>query len=138
MCTLFPGFCPTDDDDESVNSWTKRDTEAVSSTYERPSSLRIAKRGAAKTYAVTLGKAIIEIGAAAYPSIGDLYTGPNVGQVLRTGFKLTTTYCTGPGLATTAIPSGMVTGLNKNGFETEHPLDVCPLPCPFHPLNTRA
>lgn len=128
MCSLFPGFCPTDGDDESANSWTKRDTGALStSIYERSSLLQISKRGAAKIYPVALGKIIIEIAAAAYPSMGDLYSGINADQVLRTGFRLATTYCTSPGLSTLTITSGVITDLYaKYGLEAEHPLDVCP------------
>ena len=81
-----------------------------------------------------LGEVAIKIVAFNYPSIGKLYIGTNVNQVLRTGFTLATTYCTGPGLTTMTIPSGAITSLGtKFRLESEHTLDVWPLPT--HPTR---
>lgn len=125
MCTLFPGYCPSDDDDESADSWTKRDVSAVY-THKRSATSSIAKRGASKKYLITLGEIIVTAVAPAHPSIGSLYTGTNTDQVIRTGFKLAQTYCTTAGLSTFNVPSGTQPyGLSgKFGMETEHPLDV--------------
>ncbi|KAJ5185855.1 hypothetical protein N7472_010695 [Penicillium cf. griseofulvum] len=121
MYTLFLGYCPTDNDDESANDRTKRDMVDVTPT-QWPATLAIEKRGAAARYVAIAGKVTVEILAAAYPSIGDLFGVKNFNQILRVGFTLAERYCTVPGLSKFTIPSGK-TPSGLSGMHSEHVID---------------
>lgn len=118
LCKLWPGYCPTDDDDESANSFTPVVKRGVLDlTY----SNALDKRGNEKSYYPNLLSVIIY--SVAYPLVTELFDLPNAGQVIRSFFQLIQGYCTGTAIRVGNVPGGP----NPPGLpdlQSEHPMDV--------------
>lgn len=133
LCKTLPGFCPSDTDDESANSWIgKRDldrihlnmTEDEYDDYvdEYDDYVELTKRAPVEYKAVLYNGAVVIVTAAAYPPIGKLFTVANNNQVIRQAFRLIPGYCIGPSIQTVAITVGTAGILA--GLQSEHPIDV--------------
>ncbi|THX54883.1 glycoside hydrolase [Aureobasidium pullulans] len=132
LCKTLPGFCPSDTDDESANSWIgKRDldrihlnmTEDEYDDYvdEYDDYVELTKRAPVEYKAVLYNGAVVIVTAAAYPPIGKLFTVANNNQVIRQAFRLIPGYCIGPSIQTVAITVGTAGILT--GLQSEHPID---------------
>lgn len=140
LCTLFPGFCPNDNDDQSANNWSKRelddtpfgDTEPDPDADDIDGNFSVLeKRGNPTTSVVELTALglLIRLRFAGYPSSGSLFRSRNGDQVLRQAFRLNQGRCSSPVITTSNLgpgpsPSGMT------GQESEHPVDVSHAPAP--------
>lgn len=84
----------------------------------------LVERGAEETYNAYLANGhVLVIIARLYPSISQLYNGPNSGQVLRQLFRILPGYCVAPAIQEApVVPGPNPPGLT--GMQTEHPLDV--------------
>ncbi|KAL3262031.1 hypothetical protein ABHI18_003215 [Aspergillus niger] len=112
LCSLFPGWCPDDSSDESSVSYRKR---SDLTSFDR--------RGASKQYIAKVGGVLVETVAAAYPSIGQLFTVANAGQVVRWAFRLNQNYCTSNAMSVTPLPAGFVSKALYAGLNSEHVID---------------
>ncbi|KAJ5713915.1 CAZyme family GH18 [Penicillium malachiteum] len=112
LCTLFPGWCPSDSDEISV-SYPKRGELNV-----------LEKRGGGREkYTVLLAGVTIEVIAAAYPPIGKLFTISRAAQVQRWAFWKSKGYCNGGILSVLSLPTGEVARSLYDGLNTEHAID---------------
>ncbi|PYI36129.1 hypothetical protein BP00DRAFT_432538 [Aspergillus indologenus CBS 114.80] len=112
LCSLFPGWCPDDGSDESSVSYRKR------------SELQLFdKLGKKQTYLAEVGKIAVEVVAAVYPSIGELFTIANSAQVIRYGFWLNKNYCTSNVMSVTPLPAGYIPPALYKGLNSEHVID---------------
>ncbi|RAH68797.1 glycoside hydrolase family 18 protein [Aspergillus aculeatinus CBS 121060] len=112
LCSLFPGWCPDDGSDESSVSYRKR------------SELQLFdKRGQKQKYIAEVGKISVEVLAAVYPSIGELFQVANSGQVLRYAFWLSKNYCTSNAMTVKSLPAGIVPAALLKGLNSEHVID---------------
>jgi chitinase len=130
LCTVLPGFCPSDTDDESANGWVgKRDLERLYANMtddDYDDYVHGLTKRAPTTYrAVLYNGAIVVITAAAYPPIGKLFTVANNNQVIREAFRLIPGYCIGPSMQSIALTVGAAGALT--GLQAEHPIDVSDL-----------
>ncbi|KAF9249765.1 CAZyme family GH18 [Penicillium roqueforti] len=111
LCTLFPGWCPSNSDETSV-SYRKRGELNV-----------LEKRGAREKYTLILAGVTIEVLAAAYPSIGDLFTIARAAQVQRWAFWKNKGYCNSRVLSVLSLPTGEVAKALYEGLNSEHVID---------------
>jgi chitinase len=110
LCNVFTGYCPSDTDDESADSWTKRELES---------------RDSGKTYYVDLNGVGIRIIAMAYPTLARMYGLPAAGQVIRSFFRLIQGYCVGPSIDMGTFPgTGVPSSSQLQNLQAEHPIDV--------------
>lgn len=123
LCATLPGYCPTDNDDESANSWTKwNPTLGDTDLFEPPVPLE--KQENEQAYDLVLAALLtLQIIAAAYPRIDQLYVGRNADAVLLDSFLYTQGDCVGPAVAEASVPSGS-RPLPQGTFQTEHVMDV--------------
>ena len=111
LCTLFPGWCPSNSDETSV-SYRKRGELNV-----------LEKRGAREKYTLILAGVTIEVLAAAYPSIGNLFTIARAAQVQRWAFWKNKGYCNSRVLSVLSLPTGEVAKALYEGLNSEHVID---------------
>ena len=125
LCSVLPGFCPSDSDDESANGWIgKRDVAIFhgNNSYDEYTNL-LEERGDTGVYtAVLYTGAVVVARAAAYPAIGKLYEVANKNQIINKAFRLIPGYCIGPAVQAIAITAGTPGALF--GLQSEHPIDV--------------
>ncbi|KAF2719530.1 glycoside hydrolase family 18 protein [Polychaeton citri CBS 116435] len=124
LCTLLPGFCPNDNDDESANGWSKRSiTSPTNDSYGEIHVLE--ERGGAETY-YPPGVSGTRIIAVAYPLLTELF-GYDVGaHILREFIVLIRGYCTGRSVDEQPWAPGLTEDqfrVQQRGFEAEHPID---------------
>lgn len=116
LCSLFPGWCPSDSSDDTFGDYRKRSD-----------LMEFDKRGNSEIYRAIIGNIIIEAIAGAYPSIGKLFTVANADQVLRWAFRLNKNYCTSKAMSVSSLPAGPVAKALYAGLNSEHTIDVRPL-----------
>ncbi|KAF7171146.1 hypothetical protein CNMCM5623_003575 [Aspergillus felis] len=120
LCTLWPGFCPDDDDDESANNWSKRDLDLTPAIYDTPSGLE--KRGGSSKKPIRAGDLLFYLIFRAYPPIGRLYNAANSYQVLRRALWLRSGWCSGSSIQVEDVGAGKKPQ-NMTGLQSEHPYD---------------
>lgn len=115
LCDSEPGYCPSDDDDESADQFTsKRDLESLE------------KRGPAKQYDALLSAGLtLRILSRAYPRSGALFNGNAARDVLRSLFRLPIDECAVFRVDQVTLPTGPDPPFPPNTRpQTEHLIDA--------------
>ncbi|RAL08484.1 uncharacterized protein BO97DRAFT_428310 [Aspergillus homomorphus CBS 101889] len=99
-------------------------SSARSVSYRKRSDrLSFDKRRNPRVYEAIVGEVVVRTLAAAYPSIGKLFTVANAGQVARWAFRLNQNYCTSKAMSVTSLPAGLVSKALYTGLNSEHVID---------------
>ncbi|GKZ80137.1 hypothetical protein AnigIFM56816_004354 [Aspergillus niger] len=80
--------------------------------------------GGAMIWASDLGGVLVETVVVAYPSVGQLFTVANVGQIVRWAVRLNQNYCTSNAMSVSSLPARLVAKAFYASLNSDHLIDV--------------